>query len=146
MTGIDAPPPRLFVDGWDPSYGASFEAAGGPAAPSSAQVDADVEVPADEWRAVDVPAGVRPRTWCCSSTGYAGSTPASGPREHDGASYPGIAASYAAGVVRCDLRRGAAELAGARVARGLFTASPSAGDVLAGRSATACTGSAAPAS
>jgi hypothetical protein len=35
-------------------------------------------------------------------------------------------------VVRCDLRRGVAELAAARVARGLFTASPSAEDVVAG--------------
>ena len=46
--------------------------------------------------------------------------------EDDGALVPGLAASYAAGVVRCDLERGAAELAGARVGRGLFTASPSA--------------------
>ncbi|MEW2474321.1 hypothetical protein AB0875_11040, partial [Micromonospora gifhornensis] len=45
---------------------------------------------------------------------------------------PGLAASYAAGVVRCDLERGAAHLAGAKVGRGLFTASPSAGDVVAG--------------
>jgi hypothetical protein len=52
--------------------------------------------------------------------------------EEDGTSYAGLAASYAAGVVRCDLARGAAELVGARVARGLFTASPSAGDVQAG--------------
>jgi hypothetical protein len=52
--------------------------------------------------------------------------------EEDGTSYAGLAASYAAGVVRCDLARGAAELVGARVGRGLFTASPSAGDVQAG--------------
>jgi hypothetical protein len=52
--------------------------------------------------------------------------------EDDGASFPGLAASYAAGVVRCDLERGAAQLAGAKVGRGLFTASPSAVDVVAG--------------
>ena len=52
--------------------------------------------------------------------------------EEDGTSFAGLAASYAAGVVRCDLGRGVAELAGARVGRGLFTASPSAGDVQAG--------------
>jgi hypothetical protein len=34
--------------------------------------------------------------------------------------------------VRCDLRNGVAELAGARVARGLFTASPTAEDLQAG--------------
>ncbi|GAB3846555.1 hypothetical protein GCM10029963_26500 [Micromonospora andamanensis] len=52
--------------------------------------------------------------------------------EEDGGSFPGLAASYAAGVVRCDLDRGAAQLAGATVERGLFTASPSATDVVAG--------------
>ena len=42
---------RMFVDAWDPSYGASFEgdSSDGPASPSSAQVDTDVEVPAAEW-------------------------------------------------------------------------------------------------
>ena len=62
--------------------------------------------------------------------------------EDDGTTHPGLAASYAAGVVRCDLGRGAAELAGARVGRGLFTASPSrAGPGRRPASATRCTGS-----
>jgi hypothetical protein len=52
--------------------------------------------------------------------------------EEDGTSYAGLAASYAAGVVRCDLARGVAELAAARVGRGLFTASPSVTDIQAG--------------
>ncbi|WP_326560145.1 hypothetical protein [Micromonospora sp. NBC_01796] len=133
MTGTQEPPPRLYVDGWDPSYGASFEAAGGPAAPSSAQVDATVEMPADEWRAVGVPDGLRPPDVVLLVDGVRRIDASVWTREHDGASYPGIAASYAAGVVRCDLRRGAAELAGSQVKRGLFTASPSAGDVLAGQ-------------
>jgi hypothetical protein len=137
MTGMDAPeqndPPQLFVDGWDPSYGASFEAAGGPAAPSSAQVDPSVELPADEWRALTVPDGLRAPDVVLLVDGVRRIDASVWTREYDGASYPGIAASYAAGVVRCDLRRGAAELAGARVARGLFTASPSAQDVIAGQ-------------
>ncbi|KAB1910481.1 hypothetical protein F8274_20620, partial [Micromonospora sp. AMSO31t] len=55
MTGPSRAGARFFVDAWDPAYGASFEAGGGgPAAPSSAQVDADVELPAADWRAVDV--------------------------------------------------------------------------------------------
>ena len=54
--------------------------------------------------------------------------------EGDGTSYPGLAASYAAGVVRCDLSRGAAALAGApSVRRGLFTASPTATDLDCGQ-------------
>ncbi|MEV4628821.1 hypothetical protein AB0J90_21390 [Micromonospora sp. NPDC049523] len=133
MTGVQAPPPRYYVDGWDPSYGASFEAAGGPAAPSSAKVEPDVELPADEWRAVGVPDGLAAPDVVLLVDGVRRIDASVWTREDDGASYPGIAASYAAGVVRCDLRRGAAELAGTRVARGLFTASPSAGDVLAGQ-------------
>ncbi|MEE6262910.1 hypothetical protein [Plantactinospora sonchi] len=125
--------PRLYVDAWDPAYGASFEAAGGPAAPSSAQVDAGVELPPDEWRPVPAPDGVEAPDVVLLVDGVRRIDASLWIEEPDGGAYPGIAASYAAGVVRCDLRRGAAELAGAQVERGLFTASPSAGDVLAGQ-------------
>ncbi|MET8908618.1 hypothetical protein [Micromonospora sp. NPDC004551] len=123
---------RFFVDAWDPAYGASFEAGGGPAAPSSAQVDADVELPATDWRAVDVRRDVAAPDVVLLVDGVRRIDASVWTAEDDGGSFPGIAASYAAGVVRCDLERGAAELAGARVGRGLFTASPSAQDVLAG--------------
>jgi hypothetical protein len=125
---------RFFVDAWDPAYGASFEAGGGggPAAPSSAQVDADVEVPATDWRAVDVRRDVAAPDVVLLVDGVRRIDASVWTAEDDGGSFPGIAASYAAGVVRCDLERGAAELAGARVDRGLFTASPSAQDVVAG--------------
>jgi uncharacterized protein len=53
--------------------------------------------------------------------------------EGDGVSHPGLAASYAAGVVRCDLRSGRAELVGWQVDRGLFTTSAAATDVTAGQ-------------
>ncbi|MFG1676680.1 hypothetical protein [Micromonospora sp. NPDC049282] len=124
---------RFFVDSWDPAYGASFEAAGGagPAAPSSAQVEADVELPVTDWRAIDVRPGVRAPDVVLLVDGVR-RIDASVWTAEDGGSFPGIAASYAAGVVRCDLDRGAAELAGSRVGRGLFTASPSAQDVVAG--------------
>ncbi|TDB75622.1 hypothetical protein [Micromonospora sp. KC723] len=129
MTG-----PRLFVDAWDPSYGASFEAApGGPATPSSAQVDPDVELPAVDWRAIGTRPGLRAPDVVLLVDGVRRIDASVWTAEEDGASYPGVAASYAAGVVRCDLERGAAELAGARVGRGLFTASPSAGEVVCGR-------------
>ncbi|MFB9238030.1 hypothetical protein ACFFWC_21150 [Plantactinospora siamensis] len=125
--------PRLFVDAWDPAYGASFEAApAGPAAPSSAQVDPDVEVPAAAWRPLTAPGDVRAPDVVLLVDGVRRIDAGMWTREDDGTSYPGLAASYAAGVVRCDLRRGVAELAGARVARGLFTASPSAADVRSG--------------
>lgn len=124
----------MFVDAWDPAYGSSFEAAapGGPAAPSTAQVDAGVEVPADGWRPIGVSRDVRAPAVVLLVDGVRRIDASVWTEEDDGGSYPGIAASYAAGVVRCDLGRGAAELAGARVSRGLFTASPTAEDVGAG--------------
>lgn len=125
--------PRFFVDAWDPAYGASFEASGGgPAAPSSAQVDADVELPAVDWRAIGPRPGVRAPDVVLLVDGVRRIDASVWTAEDDGASFPGLAASYAAGVVRCDLERGAARLAGAKVGRGLFTASPSAVDVVAG--------------
>jgi hypothetical protein len=126
---------RMFVDAWDPSYGASLEGGDtgdGPAAASSAQVDTDVEVPAERWAPIDATPGVRCPDVVLLVDGVRRNDAGLWTAEEDGASYAGLAASYAAGVVRCDLRRGVAELAGARVARGLFTASPSAEDVVAG--------------
>jgi hypothetical protein len=52
--------------------------------------------------------------------------------EPDGSLYAGLAASYAAGVVRCNLRRGSADIAGARVVRGFFTPSVEAEDLVTG--------------
>jgi hypothetical protein len=126
---------KLFVDAWDPAYGASLEggAAGdGPAAPSTSQVDPDVEVPAGQWAPRDVAPGVRCPDVVLLVDGVRRIDAGLWTAEEDGASYAGLAASYAAGVVRCDLERGVAELASARVARGLFTASPSVEDLVAG--------------
>ena len=123
---------RMYVDAWDPSYGASAEGGDGPASSSSAQVDTDVEVPAAEWRPIDVAAGVRAPEVVFLVDGVRRNDAGLWTAEEDGTSFAGLAASYAAGVVRCDLGRGVAELVGARVGRGLFTASPSAADVQAG--------------
>jgi hypothetical protein len=124
----------MFVDAWDPAYGYAFEGGDGdgPAAPSTAQVDTDAEVPAAQWAPIDPPPGVRCPDTVLLVDGVRRNDAGLWTAEEDGQSYAGLAASYAAGVVRCDLRRGAAEVAGARVGRGLFTASPSAGDVFAG--------------
>ncbi len=124
---------KLFVDAWDPSYAAPLEAVeSGPAGESTAQVRADIEVPPAKWTPLDpapdrrVPAtvllvdGVRridARIWA---------------EDPDGTLHAGLAASYAAGVVRCDLVRGSADVAGARVVRGFFTPSVEATDILAG--------------
>jgi hypothetical protein len=124
----------MFVDTWDPAYGASFEGGDGegPASPSSAQVDTDVEVPAAEWAPIDAPPGARPPDVVFLVDGVRRNDAQIWTAEDDGTSFAGLAASFAAGVVRCDLRRGVAEMVSARVGRGLFTASPSVSDLQAG--------------
>ncbi|HEX6499769.1 MAG TPA: DNA double-strand break repair nuclease NurA [Micromonosporaceae bacterium] len=124
---------KLHVDTWDPGYGTGFEPgeASGPGGQSSAELRCDVELREAAWRPVHPPVEVRPpdvvllvdgvrridaRVWVLDDFG----------------SHPGLAASYAAGVVRCDLGRGSAELAAATIERGLFTAAPAASAVQAG--------------
>ncbi|MDQ7906585.1 hypothetical protein RB614_18885 [Phytohabitans sp. ZYX-F-186] len=124
---------RLFVDTWAASYGASFEGGDGPTSPSTAKVETDPEVPAGDWHPIVAPAGVHTPDLVLLVDGVQRVDGTLSTEEDDGTSFPGLAASYAAGVVRCDLARGAAELAGAQVARALFTASPSVGDVTAGQ-------------
>ena len=115
---------RMFVDAWEPGYGTALDLAeDGPAQRSTAALDTDLELPADDWRPLLPPAGtgtpkvvhvvdgvrrIDARVWL----------------ESDDQTCPGIAASYAAGVVRCDLRAGVAELVRAKIERGLFSASP----------------------
>ncbi|GGL06337.1 hypothetical protein [Mangrovihabitans endophyticus] len=124
----------MYVDSWDPSYGTSFEPGSGegPGSPSSAQVDTDVEVPASGWAPIEAPAGLRCPDVVLLVDGVRRNDAMLWTEEDDGTSYAGLAASYAAGVVRCDLGRGVAELADHRVGRGLFTASPSAQALSAG--------------
>jgi hypothetical protein len=112
MTGVS-----FAVDPWDPGYG---QALGEDVAlsQSSAELDLDLELPADQWRAIEPSAsGPVPRTLLFLD----------GVRRidarvwmHGGRAEPfaGIAASYAAGLVCCD---GAAHLSGVQVERGLFT-------------------------
>jgi hypothetical protein len=122
---------RIDVDAWDPSYGTAFDAGGGPQAESSAQVEVGVELPATAWKAIDPPRAAAPevvllvdgvqridtRVWIT---------------DDGGETHLGLAASYAAGVVRCDLARGAAELATSRIERGLFSACETAPTIEAG--------------
>jgi hypothetical protein len=133
---------RFWVDAWDPSYAAADSGAGGPTRESTAELDADVEVPAAAWTPLPYPADLRApdtvllvdgvrrtdaRVW--TDEGGGGGPGAVGP-----GSYAGLAVSYAAGVVRCDLRRGEAVLAGEpSVERCLVTASPTATDLEAGQ-------------
>ena len=125
-----APVPVTFaVDPWDPGYGLAFgeELDGSALEESTAELNLDLELPAASWRPITPDAasplprtvlfldGVRridARIW------VHGSNPQPA---------PGIAASFAAGLVCCD---GAARVADVTVERGLFTAAPEATGII----------------
>jgi uncharacterized protein len=123
---------RFDVEGWDPGYGASLDGGDGPSGHSSAQLDPDVEVPATAWQPLVADPATRAPATVLLVDGVRRIDAGVWVTGDDGVPHRGLAASYAAGVVRCDLSRGAAEVAGARVRRGLFTSSPDALDVTAG--------------
>jgi hypothetical protein len=130
-----APVPVAFaVDPWDPGYGLAFseELDGGALEESTAELNLDLEIPAASWQPITPdPAPLLPervlfldgvrridaRIW------VHGSNPQPA---------PGIAASFAAGLVCCD---GAARVVDVVVERGLFTAAPEATDI---NTRTAC--------
>jgi hypothetical protein len=122
-------PVSFTVDPWDPGYGMALgdELDGEALTESSAELNLDLELPAGQWHPVDpdpAPAlpgtvlfldGVRridARIW------VHGSSPQPA---------PGIAASFAAGLVTCD---GTARVADVVVERGLFTAAENATDIV----------------
>lgn len=123
---------RVVVDPWDPAYGTSADDA---FVDSAAPVDVTVELAADVWRplpgpAADVPVaicvvdGVRridARVWVDAEARAAGVA------DDTLGAEPGICASWAAGVVRCD---GTASLVDSVVGRGLFSASAAAVDLI----------------
>jgi hypothetical protein len=124
---------KFYVDSWDPSYGPALDALeGGPTAPSTAQVDVDIEVPAASWRPLSPPGGTRPPSVVRLVDGVRRIDTRVWVEESTGILLPGLAASYAAGVARCDLRRGLAEVVRAEVRRGLFTPSTDATDLGSG--------------
>jgi len=127
---------RLYVDAWDPSYGTGLET--GETAPmpdllsqSSAVLQPNVELEPAAWRPLVPAADLRCPDMVLLVDGVRRIDARIWVEEPDGTLHPGLAASYAAGVVRCDLRRGSAAVANARVARGFFTPSPDAEDIVA---------------
>lgn len=115
------------VDPWDPGYGVAFgDEMTGELAESTAELNLDLEVPADRWQPMTadesepVPStilfldGVRridARVWLDAG---------------DAQPSPGIAASYAAGLVCLN---GTARISDVAVERGLFTAAAEATDI-----------------
>jgi hypothetical protein len=123
---------KLFVDAWDPSYGSAIEASEAePTGESTAQVRANVEREPAAWAPVTPPPDRRLPSTVLLVDGVRRIDAHIWVEEGDGTVHAGLAASYAAGVVRCDLRRGSADVAGARVVRGFFTSSVDAEDITA---------------
>jgi hypothetical protein len=118
---------KLFVDAWDPAYGTGMEQVDeGPAATSNTSLDTDVETPAASWQPLAPPADVRAPDVVLLVDGVRRNDARIWVEDDGGLTHPGLAASYAAGVVRCDLGRGVAEVVARRVERGLFTPAPGA--------------------
>jgi hypothetical protein len=126
------------VDPWDPSYGVAYDedlTGEAPAGESTAELVLDLELPADQWRPLTPDASVAPpdtvlfldgvrridaRVWV-----HGGGHNHGAGQNHGAQPAPGIAASYAAGLVCLN---GSARIFDVAVQRGLFT---SAADVAA---------------
>ncbi|MDF5754169.1 hypothetical protein [Spongiactinospora sp. TRM90649] len=117
------------VDPWDPGYAQALAAeAMSELGSTSAELELDVELPAADWRPVTPARGSAPPKVMLIADGVrridarvwmhdpAGAMPS-----------PGIAASYAAGIVRCGPE--GASLAAIDVSRSVFSAAPHATDV-----------------
>ena len=118
---------RYYVEPWSPSFGSAqeFDEAA-PTSDSSAELDLDVELPRDSWRPMSPAVDVVPPPVVLLVDGVRRVDAYLWVVDDAGDQYPAVAMSYAAGVVRCDLTRGAADLAHWQVRRGLFTAAPGA--------------------
>jgi hypothetical protein len=128
MTTASAPV-MFTVDPWDPGYGLAFsdELDGGALEESSAVLNLDLEVPAAQWRPINPdPAPQLPGT-VLFLDGVRRIDARIWVHGHNPQPVPGIAASFAAGLVCCD---GAARVADVTVERGLFTAAPEATDII----------------
>ncbi len=123
---------KIYVDAWDPSYGTALDSAeSGPAGESTAQVRADIEREPTAWTPLNPASDQRGPGTVLLVDGVRRIDARIWVEEVDGTLHGGLAASYAAGVVRCDLRRGSADVSNARVVRGFFTPSVEAGDIVA---------------
>src|SRR3990170_4900773 len=94
---------KFHVDAWDPGFGTSLDAAErGPPEASSAKLDAEIEVSAGAWSPLDPPPGLSAPEQVLLVDGVRRIDARLWISDHDGASRPGLACSYAAGVVRCN--------------------------------------------
>ncbi len=132
MTTLIAPA-SFSVDPWDPSYGQAFtedmDAQG--FAETSAELNLDLEVQADRWHPVDPPDRLAAPDTLLFLDGVRRIDARIWVHGADPQPAPGIAASYAAGLVCCNgsVANGPATITGVAVERGLFTGAKDAADI-----------------
>ena len=117
------------VDPWDPGYGLAFseDLDGGALEESSAELNLDLEIPAAQWRPINPDPTPRLPGTVLFLDGVRRIDARVWVHGRNSQPVPGIAASFAAGLVCCD---GAARVADVIVERGLFTAAPDATDII----------------
>jgi hypothetical protein len=110
----------LFWDPWDPAYGAAVDREG-PGEASTATVVTDIERPNEAWQPIPAPGDVRSPGVVLFVDGVLRNEARGWYTDGDGVSHPTLAASYAAGVVRCDLLGASAAVTVARVERAVIS-------------------------
>jgi hypothetical protein len=125
LTGADV---SFTVDPWDPGYGLAFgEELNGDGRPeSSAELNLDLEVPAGQWRPITPDPALRLPDTVLFLDGVRRIDARVWVHGADPQPAPGLAASFAAGLVSCN---GSARIQEVTVERGLFTAAPDAADI-----------------
>lgn len=116
---------ELFWDSWDPSYTRPAPDGGGeaPEQESTASVDPEVELPVTSWAPCD-PGGTEAPGVVLFVDGVLRNDGRGWYVDDNRNSHPMLAASYAAGVVRCDLAGGVAEPVAHEIARAILTSAP----------------------
>ena len=116
----------LSWETWGTSYGTSVDIDDGPSTDRSGDVDEEVERPADQWAAIPPPDPSHRADVVTFVDGVMRNDARGWLTDEAGDAHPVLAASYAAGAVRCDRKRGVAEVTGSLVERALLTALPDA--------------------
>ncbi|WP_248963995.1 hypothetical protein [Sphaerisporangium perillae] len=130
---ITAPRPGFTVDPWDPGYGAALDhEALGEQKITTAELDLGIEVPGADWRPISPASSAAAPGVLLVADGVRRIDARVWAHQPDGAvPLPGIAASLAAGIVRCVPGGGTpATLVDVEVSRSVFSASPDVPDIV----------------
>jgi hypothetical protein len=114
----------LFWDPGNPSYGPAVDADDGPSSQSNATIDPNVELSGSAWVARDPPPDVRAPDVVLFVDGVLRNDARGWFVDEAGTAHPTLAASYAAGLVRCDQLAGTADVVALQIDRALITPAP----------------------